>query len=256
MPHRDGLFQDRTVLVTGAGSGIGRAAAVAFGAEGARVVASDIDPQAADGTAELIEAAGGTADSFAADVCAEPEVEALIGFAVSRFGGLDAALNNAGIPGTVGPLDELDSAGWERVQDTNLRGVWLCLKYEVGHMKTHGGGAIVNVSSVAGIVGNPGSAAYTAAKHGVIGLTRAAAGEYGAAGIRINAVSPGLTRTPLIEGLKRDNPALAASFGRNIPLGRAAEPSEIAEAAVWLASGKASFVHGHTLVVDGGFSVL
>ncbi|NKX54216.1 SDR family NAD(P)-dependent oxidoreductase [Arthrobacter mobilis] len=256
MPHRDGLFQDRTVLVTGAGSGIGRAAAVAFGAEGARVVASDVDPQAAAGTAELIDAAGGTADSFAADVSAESDVEALIGFAVARFGGLDAALNNAGVPGAVGPLDELDSVGWERVQNTNLRGVWLCLKYEVGHMKNHGGGAIVNVSSVAGIVGNPGSAAYTAAKHGVVGLTRAAAGEYGAAGIRINAVSPGLTRTPLIEGLKRDNPALAASLGRNIPLGRAAEPSEIAEAALWLASAKASFVHGHTLVVDGGFSVL
>jgi A-factor type gamma-butyrolactone 1'-reductase (1S-forming) len=252
----DKLFQDKTVLVTGSGSGIGRAAALAFGTEGARVVASDIDPRAAAATAGLIEAAGGAASPFTADVCSEQEVAALVAFAVSRYGGLDAAVNNAGIPGTVGPVDELDSGGWERVQDTNLRGVWLCLKYEIGHMKTHGGGAVVNVSSVAGIVGNPGSAAYTAAKHGVIGLTRAAAGEYGRSGIRINAISPGLTRTPLIEGLARENPALAGKFGQNIPLGRAAEPSEIAEAALWLASSKASFIHGHTLVVDGGFSIL
>ncbi|NKX51786.1 SDR family oxidoreductase, partial [Arthrobacter deserti] len=162
----------------------GRAAALAFGAEGARVVASDIDPQAAAGTAELVAVSGGAAAAFPPGVCVEQDVAALVGFALSRYGGLDAALNNAGIPGIVGPLDALDDAGWNRVQDTNLRGVWLCLKHEARHMKARGGGAIVNVSSVAGIVGNPGSAAYTAAKHGVVGLTRAAAGEYGAAGIR------------------------------------------------------------------------
>jgi A-factor type gamma-butyrolactone 1'-reductase (1S-forming) len=250
------LFTGKVVLVTGAGSGIGRAAALAFAAEGAQVVVSDRDHETATATEASIADTGGIAASFPADVSRESEVKELVAFTVSRFNGLDAAFNNAGIPGKVGPLEDLDPAEWDRIHGVDLRGVWLSMRYEIEYMRSHGGGAIVNTASVAGVVGNPGSAAYTAAKHGVIGLTRAAAGEYKTSRTRINAISPGLTRTALIDDLKRQRPEMAQTLGRNIPLGRPAEPSEVAEAAVWLASSKASFVHGHTLVVDGGFSIL
>ncbi|MGW4031995.1 SDR family NAD(P)-dependent oxidoreductase [Streptomyces sp. NPDC004838] len=250
------LYADQTVLVTGGGSGIGREAALQFARDGGRVIVADANAEAAQSVAALIEERGGTASPFTVDVSREEEVVALVEHAVATFGGLDVALNNAGISGKIGMLHDLDAEEWERIQAVDLRGVFLCMKHEIDHMLSHGGGTVVNTSSVAGVIGNPGSAGYAAAKHGVVGLTRTAAGEYGANGIRVNAISPGLTRTAMVKGIEREDPALIEKLAGSIPLGRLAEPTEIAEAAVWLASPKASFVNGHVLVVDGGYSVL
>lgn len=250
------LYADQTVLVTGGGSGIGREAAILFAQEGGRVVVADVNSEAAESTVAHIEDRGGTASPFTLDVSHEHEVIALVEHAVTTFGGLDVALNNAGISGKIGMLHDLDVEEWERIQGVDVRGVFLCMKHEIGHMLSHGGGTVVNTSSVAGVIGNPGSAGYSAAKHGVVGLTRTAAGEYGADGIRVNAISPGLTRTAMVKGIERENPALIEKLAGSIPLARLAEPAEIAEAAVWLASSKASFVNGHTLIVDGGYSIL
>jgi NAD(P)-dependent dehydrogenase (short-subunit alcohol dehydrogenase family) len=243
----------RVALVTGGSSGIGRAAALRFGRAGAKVVvAADASVQAGQETARMIEEAGGEAIFVQADVSNAAQVEALIEEAVGAYGRLDCALNNAGVYPAPTPTAELTEADWDRTIGTNLKGVWLCMKHEIQQMLRQGSGAIVNMASVAGLVGYPGPA-YTASKHGVVGLTKAAALEYAKMNIRINTVCPGVIRTPPLER----KIAESTDFDRRVvarhPIGRLGTPEEVAEAVVWLCSDAASFVTGHALTVDGGF---
>jgi A-factor type gamma-butyrolactone 1'-reductase (1S-forming) len=248
-----GMLAGRVALVTGGGSGIGRVTAELFAEQGAAVVVADRD-SSGEQTVAAIVAAGGVATFVQADVSLEADVVALMKAAESTYGPLDAAFNNAGIGPPPSPFEEADSADWDRLMSVNLRGVWLCMKHELATMVPLERGTIVNASSVAGVVGTAGLAAYTASKHGVVGLTRTAAVEHGCHGIRVNALAPGLTNTPMVKELVEDpnvdmNELLAVT-----PLGRIAEPREIAEAALWLTSPASSYVTGHVLVVDGGFS--
>lgn len=249
-----GVLDDRVALVTGAASGIGRAAAELFAEQGAAVIASDRDAAGAETVAAITEA-GGRATFLQADVSVEADVEALVRTAESVYGELDAAFNNAGIGGMpMLPFQELDVDSWERMISTNLRGVYLCMKHELAVMVPRGRGTIVNTASVAGLIGTPQAAAYTAAKHGVIGLTRAGAVEHGPHGIRVNAIAPGFTRTAMVEPLFELPGFDIESMLAGLPLGRIAEPREMAEAALWLTSPASSFVTGHVLVADGGFT--
>ena len=248
-----GRLEGKVALVTGAGSGIGRASALAFVREGARVVVVDVNAGGGEGTMDLIEEAGGQAAFVKADVSIATDVAAMVEQTVTTYGRLDCAFNNAGIGSTGVPLQDETEAEWDLVMSINLRGVWLCLKHEIPQMLKQGGGAIVNTASVAGLVGLRGSGSYVAAKHGVMGLTRTAALELAQNNIRVNAVCPGLIRTPLVgRGIARmpgrEEMLLAAE-----PVGRYGEPSEVAEAVVWLCSDAASFVTGHAMAVDGGW---
>lgn len=239
------------VLVTGGGSGIGRAAAVLFAESGATVVVADIAEQDGEAAVSDIVSAGGAATFVRADVSVEADVENLVRAAERTYGQLDIGFNNAGVALASGVMTEqLDTDTWDRSAEVNLRGTWLCMKYELGVMRPRLRGAIVNTSSVAGLGGLRGGAAYSAAKHGVVGLTRSAAAEYGPHGIRVNAIAPGMTRTAMTRGFI-DNERVTALVS-STPLRRVAEPREIAQAALWLASPMASFVTGHVLAVDGG----
>jgi len=242
----------RVALVTGAGSGIGRAAALAFAREGARVVVSDRDREGGEETARLVDRAGGRALAVPADVTAAAEVEALVGRALDAFGRLDCAFNNAGVEGRGVPAHEHTEQDWDRVLAANLRGAWLYLRAEVAAMLPRGGGAIVNAASVLGLVAAPNAAAYCAAKHAVVGLTRAAALDYARSGIRVNAVCPGYIRTPMIDRVVARDPEAEGKMLMAEPIGRLGTPGEVAEAVVWLCSDAASFVTGHALAVDGG----
>ena len=248
-----GRLEGKVALVTGASSGIGRAAALAFSREGAKVVTADVDVEGGMETVRTIQDAGGEAVFVRSDVSKAAEVEALISKSVETYGRLDCAYNNAGIEGTMGPTADCTEENWDRVIGTNLKGMWLCMKYEIPEMLTRGSGAIVNVSSIAGLVGIQGRPAYAASKHGVAGLTKAAALEYAQAGIRINAVCPGIIRTPMLERPLAQRPELEATLIAQVPVGRIGTPEEIAEAVVWLCSDAASFVTGHTMMVDGGY---
>ncbi len=247
-----GLTEGKVALVTGAGSGIGRQTALAFAREGARVVVSDIVMEGGEETVQQIRAAGGQATFVKADVAQAAEVEALVNTTVATYGRIDCAFNNAGIEGEQAPTTECSEANWERVVAIDLKGVWLCLKYEIPQMLKQGGGAIVNTASVAGLVGFQGIAPYVAAKHGVVGLTKTAALEYAKAGIRVNAVCPGVIDTPMVKRAFSHNPQMAESVAAIEPVGRLGQPQEIAEAVVWLCSDAASFVTGHPMAVDGG----
>jgi len=243
----------RVALVTGAGGGIGRSAALLFARHGARVAAADIDGDAAEAVAREIRKAGGEARGIRADVADSAQARAMVDAAVAAWGRLDCAYNNAGIASPAHPVAEMPDELWRRSIDVMLSGVFFCMKHEIPRILASGGGAIVNCASGAGLIGFPGQSGYVAAKHGVIGLTKAAALEYGAKGIRINAICPGTARTAMVEQVIRERPELDAELVRLHPIGRIAEPAEIAEAALWLCSEGASFVNGAALAVDGGY---
>ena len=250
-----GRLVGKVALVTGAGSGIGRASACAFAVEGAKVVVADVDAAGGEETVRRIESAGGEAIFARADVTRAAEVEALVDRAVGTYGRLDCAHNNAGIYGALAPIADYPEEVWDRVIAVNLKGVWLCLKYEVAAMLQQGSGAIVNTSSVAGLVGaGRGSSAYFASKHGVVGLTRDIALECAASGIRVNAVCPGVIPTPLVDRAFGTGPEVEAGLRARHPLGRMGTLQEVAEAVVWLCSDATAFITGHALPIDGGWS--
>ncbi|MBW1595858.1 SDR family NAD(P)-dependent oxidoreductase [Streptomyces sp. JJ38] len=248
-------FQDRVVLVTGGGTGIGQAAALAYAREGARVVLTGRRTEPLKETVALIEAEGGSADACPADVTDEEQMSDLVDTVLDRHGALHVACNNAGAPGSGRKLHEFGAEDWRRVVDVNLQGVWLSMKYQVPAMLEQGGGVIVNVSSIAGVIGYLNAAPYTAAKHGVVGLTRNAAVDYGPQGIRVNAVCPGPVLTPMLEQARRDRgPSADTFYLRNIPLGRLCRPEEVAGPILWLSSDEAAYVTGQALAVDGGWT--
>jgi NAD(P)-dependent dehydrogenase (short-subunit alcohol dehydrogenase family) len=242
----------KVAIVTGAGSGIGRATALALAREGARVVVSDLVEQGGWETVRLIAEAGGQATFVRADVSRPEDCAALAARAEEAYGRLDIACNNAGIGGEPAPTADYAIEAWQRMIGINLSGVFYCMKYQIPRLVAAGGGAIVNIASVLGQVALPGAPAYVAAKHGVVGLTKNAAVEYAAAGIRVNAVGPGFIRTPLLSRLQEDEARMQAIAGLH-PLGRLGEPEEVAELVVWLCSARASFVTGAYYAVDGGY---
>jgi NAD(P)-dependent dehydrogenase (short-subunit alcohol dehydrogenase family) len=236
----------RAALVTGAASGIGRASAIAFASAGARVALVDVDADGLAETAAAVREAGSRAEALVADVRDLKAVTAAVTRSVEAFGRLDAAHNNAGVPGPYVPLDEYREEDFLEILQVDLAGVWRCMRAEIRHMRSQGSGAIVNTSSMLGAAAMPDNGAYVAAKHGVHGLTRAAALELGGTGIRVNAIAAGVTRTGMTS-------AVSADLLRTVPLGRIAEPAEIAAAAVWLCSPEASYITGSVLVADGGW---
>lgn len=250
-----GLLSDKRVIVTGAGSGIGRASALLFAREGAVVALFDRDAGANAQTAAAIGSAGGTALALTVDVASEEAVEAATAQVVHAFGGLDGAFNNAGIEMANTLLADLDMADWARMMDINLTGVFACMKHQLRAMD--GAGAIVNMSSGDGIIGAPLAADYVAAKHGVVGLTRAASCEARHTGVRVNAILPGLILTPMVEERLFANPAFEAQVAPMVErhsIGRFGKPDDVAEAACWLLSDRSAFVNGAMLTVDGGYT--
>ena len=250
-----GSLEGKTALVTGGGSGIGRAAALAYAKDGARVVVADVNVEGGEETVQLIKETGGEAILVHADVSKPEDTQAMVVQAVEIFGSLDCAFNNAGIGGgkerhlTADYLED----DWDRVMSINLKGVWLCMKAEIPQMMKQGKGAIVNTASIAGLVGLSGTVAYVAAKHGVTGLTKAAAMEYAKSGIRVNAVCPGYIQTPLVQGIFDEIDGYRERVASRHPMDRLGEPKEIAQAVLWLSSDSASFVTGHNMAVDGGY---
>jgi NAD(P)-dependent dehydrogenase (short-subunit alcohol dehydrogenase family) len=248
-------FQDKVVLVTGAGSGIGREAALKFAQRGALVFAGDVNEQGLAETRSLILAAGGRAQTARVDVADEDQVATLIARIANEAGRLDAAFNNAGITGQAHRIEDYPVSDFDRVIRINLRSVFLGMKYELPLIKRSGGGTIVNTASVAAITGPGGMSAYAASKHGIHGLTRVAAMENASRGVRINALAPGWTETPMVLEAGAQNPAFADQARTSIPAKRGGKPSEIADAAVWLSSKESSYVFGQLLVVDGGMTI-
>lgn len=247
-------FGGKVALVTGGGSGIGRATALAFAREKAKVVIADRNVQRGEETVSIIRDAGGTATFRRTDVSVAAETQALVDYTMTTYGRLNVAFNNAGIEGDVKPLADQTEANFDAVMDINVKGVWLSMKYEIPRMLEQGSGAIVNSSSVAGVVGFPEIGIYAASKHAVIGLTKTAALEYSPQGIRINAVSPAAIDTEMIDRLADGMNVKKDDLSTFHPIGRIGGVEEVAEAVLWLCSSKASFVTGHTLIVDGGFT--
>ncbi len=243
-------FTGKVILITGGATGIGRATALAFAQHGGTVVIGDIDARAEE-TVQLIHETGGTALFVSTDVTIADQVDNLVRQTVDTYGGLHVALNNAGVLPPTGPLLEQTEAAWDKIIDVDLKGVFLSLKAEIAHMVTSGGGSIINTASIAGVIADPGMSPYVAAKHGVVGLTKAAAMDYAAAGVRVNALAPGLVETPMTKGWL-DDPTMRSVVTANSPMGRPAQPDEIVGMVLYLASPLASYNTGGVYVVDGG----
>jgi NAD(P)-dependent dehydrogenase (short-subunit alcohol dehydrogenase family) len=248
-----GLLENKVVLVTGGGSGIGRATSLLLAKQGAKVMIADYVPESAERTVKLIKDAGGNANCIAADVSIPKQVEAMVAKTVEVYGRLDGAFNNAGIEGKMADTVEYPEEIFDRIMAINLKGVWLCMRAEIPQMLKTGGGAIVNTASGAGLVGVPMLSAYNASKHGVVGLTKTAALEYAQKNIRVNCVCPGLINTPMVarmidSGGMNEQDSVAAE-----PVRRMGRPEEIGEGVVWLLSDAASFVTGHSMSIDGGY---
>ncbi len=249
-------LQDKVVLITGAGSGIGRTTALACAAAGARLFLADINAAGVEETARQVQAVGGAAQGMTVDVAEAEQVAAMVQAALAAYGRLDGAVNNAGIEGVHQPLVSYPDDVFDRVMRVNVRGVWLCLKAELPVILRQGGGAVVNIASVAGLIGAPMLSAYDASKHAVVGLTRTAAVEYASYGVRVNCVCPSFIRTPMVERFLAESPDMERRLTRASPSGRMGQPDEVAQAIVWLLSGAASFVNGAALPVDGGLTAL
>ncbi|WP_076999646.1 SDR family oxidoreductase [Variovorax sp. KK3] len=249
-------FKGKAVLVTGAGGGIGRATALAFAAAGARLMLTDVDTAAGEETAALVRAQHGEASFLRVDVTRETDVAAMVAATVAAYGRVDCAFNNAGIEIETTRITECDESVFDRIMAVNVKGLWLCLKHELKQMEAQGGGAIVNTASVAGLKGAPRLATYSASKHAVVGLTRSTAAEFAKQNIRINAVCPGMIRTPMSERWASMDPAMPARMAAMHPVGRIGEPHEVAAVVLWLCSADASFVTGVAHAVDGGFTAI
>jgi NAD(P)-dependent dehydrogenase (short-subunit alcohol dehydrogenase family) len=254
---KNGLdFTGKVALVTGASSGMGLATAKAFAEAGAVVVLADVREDVVTAEAEKLAGMGHKAIAVKCDVSDDGQVAAMVDRAVGEFGRLDAAFNNAGVMAHIAPIGESTREEWDRVIGINLRGVWSCMKSELRQMERQGSGAIVNNASVGALTGNPGIASYIASKHGVVGLTRTAALEYITRGIRVNAINPGLIDTQIARDVVSGNEAAYNDIAKNVPIGRAGRPEEIASVVLWLCSPGASYVVGHALTVDGGMTVV
>ncbi|MDO8434809.1 MAG: SDR family oxidoreductase [Candidatus Binatus sp.] len=248
-----GLLQGKIALVTGGGSGIGRATALKLAREGAKVMIADYIPEGGERTVRMIKEAGGDASFVGADVSIAREAEAMVAETIKRYGRIDCAFNNAGIEGKVANTVDCTEEVFDRVIAINLKGVWLCMKYEIPQMLKQGGGSIVNTASIAGLVGFEGLPAYNASKGGVIQLTRTAALEFATKKIRVNCVCPGVIRTPMVERLLDTQGFSEQDLTLGEPVGRMGKPEEIAEGVLWLLSDAASFATGHPLVIDGAW---
>lgn len=245
------IFQDKVAVITGGCFGIGKATALAFAKRGAKVVL--VDWIAAPATVNEIEAGGGTVHFIKCDVSNSANVSEMIGEVIKLFGRIDFAVNNAGIEGDTAPTHECTEENWNKTININLKGVWLCMKHEITFMLRQGKGAIVNTASVAGLIGFPGLPAYVASKHGILGLTKTAALENAKKGIRVNAVSPGVIKTAMVDRVTGKDKTVEKQYEDMEPVGRMGQPEEVAEAIVWLCSDSASFITGHALAVDGGW---
>jgi NAD(P)-dependent dehydrogenase (short-subunit alcohol dehydrogenase family) len=249
------LLEGKVAVITGAAGGIGRASALTFAREGAVVVLGDLAADGLEETASLVEGQGGDAAFLATDVTRRADVAALVELALSRHGRLDCAFNNAGVPGGMQPFAEHTDEQYDRVMDINVRGAWMCTQEEIKAMLRSGGGSIVNASSGLGMIAAPQVAAYVTSKHAVLGMTRAVSLEYVREGVRVNAVLPGVVDTAMPQEMFAAAPGAIDAISDMSPMGRLARPEEVAEAAAWLCSDRASYVNGHGLVVDGGIVV-
>lgn len=250
------LLKNKVVVVTGAAGGIGLATALLAAEHGAHLAISDIDAAGLLNTIQQLAEMGVTPYSDVLDVSNTAQVERYMLGAAANFGRIDCAFNNAGVGGEINKLHQLSEESWDKVVDVNLKGVWLCMKYQIPHMRGESGGAIVNMASSAGLVGFPLNAVYSATKHGVLGLTKSAAGEYARDRIRVNAVCPGYVDTPMVKQLEMVRPGMVNTTLQAVPMRRLGDAREVAEAVVFLLSDNASFITGHALSVDGGMVVL
>lgn len=249
-------FTGKVVLVTGAASGIGRAIALAFGRAGASVVVADVSVDGGHATAAMIVENGGKALFVQSNVARTADVEALVDKTINYYGRIDFAVNNAALAHERQSLADVDDEQFDRIMNVNVKGVWLCMKYQLRQMLKQGHGAIVNMAGVAGLVGSPNQAVYSASKHAVIGLTRSAAAEYARQGIRINALCPAAVKTPMLARAFEQDPAIEKKLKAAHPMGRFADAGEVAQAALWLCSDMASYINGHEMTVDGGFTAI